>query len=144
MRIEQIHPWQLPRVWHILRPIIDKALNHSLGEQLASDMLEDLMNDELWLLAGIDEQGDLAGVLVAEEIVHPQKKELFVHAWATQTGYGYDEWADLFEQSLFDIAYDTGCHYISTMCRKGLAKKMSEKRGWIDTHSVISKLIPTE
>ena len=34
------------------------------------------MNDQLWLLTGIDEQGDLAGVLVAEEIVHPQKKEL--------------------------------------------------------------------
>ena len=144
MRIEHIHPWQLPRVWHILRPIIDKALDHSLGERLASDMLEDLMNDQLWLLTGIDEQGDLAGVLVAEEIVHPQKKELFVHAWATQTGYGFDDWVEPFEQSLLEIANDTGCHYISTMCRKGLAKKMSEKRGWIDTHSVISKLIPTE
>ena len=144
MRIETIHPWQLPRVWHILRPIIDKALDHSLGERLASDMLEQLVNDELWLLTGIDEQGDLAGVIVAEEIVHPQKKELYVHAWATQTGYGFDDWVDLFEQSLLEIATDTGCHYISTMCRKGLAKKMSTKRGWIDTHSVISKLIPTE
>ena len=144
MRIETIHPWQLPRVWHILRPIIDKALDHSLGEQLASDMLEPLMNDELWLLAGIDEQGDLAGVLVAEEIVHPQKKELYVHAWATVTGYGFDDWVEPFEQSLLEIAQDTGCHYISTMCRKGLAKKMSTKRGWIDTHSVISKLIPME
>jgi len=102
------------------------------------------MNDQLWLLTGIDEQGDLAGVLVAEEIVHPQKKELYVHAWATQTGYGFDDWVDLFEQSLLEIAQDVGCHYISTMCRKGLAKKMSTKRGWIDTHSVISKLIPME
>ena len=75
MRVEQIHPWQLPRVWHILRPIIDKALDHSLGERLASDMLEDLMNDQLWLLTGIDEQGDLAGVLVAEEIVHTLKRK---------------------------------------------------------------------
>ena len=144
MRVEQIHPWQLPKVWHILRPIIDKALDHSLGERLASDLLEQLMNDELWLLAGIDEQGDLAGVLVAEEVVHPQKKELYVHAWATVTGYGFDDWVDLFEQSLLNIAQDTGCHYISPMCRKGLAKKMSTKRGWIDTHSVISKLIPME
>ena len=144
MRIEKIQPWQLPRTWHHILPLIQKALDHSLGEQLASDMLQPLMNDELWLLAGIDEQGDLAGVIVAEEIVHPQKKELFVHAWATQTGYGFDDWVDLFEQSLLDIAQDTGCHYISSMCRKGLAKKMSTKRGWIDTHSVISKLIPTE
>ena len=144
MRIEEIHPWQLPRVWHILKPVIDKALEHSLGERTASDMLEDFMNDNLWLLTGIDEQGDLAGVLVAEEIVHPQKKELYVHAWATVTGYGFDDWVDLFEQSLLGIAEDVGCHYISTMCRKGLAKKMSTKRGWIDTHSVISKLIPME
>ena len=144
MRIEEIHPWQLPNVWHILRPLIDKALDHSLGERLASDMLEQLMNDKLWLLTGIDEQGDLAGVLVAEEIVHPQKKELYVHAWATVTGYGFDDWVDLFEQYILNIAYETGCHYVSSMCRKGLAKKMSTKRGWIDTHSVISKLIPME
>ena len=144
MRIEKIQPWQLPRTWHHILPLIQKALDHSLGEQLASDMLEDLMNDQLWLLAGIDEQGDLAGVIVAEEIVHPQKKELYVHAWATQTGYGFDDWVEPFDQSLLEIANDTGCHYISTMCRKGLAKKMSEKRGWIDTHSVISKLIPME
>tara|TARA_Y100000996_G_scaffold339124_1_gene275994 strand:+ start:34 stop:468 length:435 start_codon:yes stop_codon:yes gene_type:complete len=144
MRVEKIQPWQLPRTWHHILPLIQKALDHNLGERIASDMLEDLMNDELWLLAGIDEQGDLAGVLVAEEIVHPQKKELFVHAWATQTGYGFDDWVEPFEQSLLEIANDTGCHYISTMCRKGLAKKMSEKRGWIDTHSVISKLIPME
>lgn len=144
MRIEKIQPWQLPRTWHHIKPLIDKALDHSLGEQLASDMLEDLMNDQLWLLAGIDEQGDLAGVIVAEEIVHPQKKELFVQAWATQTGYGYDEWADAFEQSLLEIATDTGCHYISTICRKGLARKMVRKHGWLDTHSVVTKLIPME
>ena len=144
MRIETIHPWQLPRVWHILKPIIAKALDHSLGEQLASDMLEQLMNDELWLLTGIDEQGDLAGVLVAEEIVHPQKKELYVHAWATQTGYGFDDWVELFEQSLLEIATDNGCHYISSNCRKGLAKKMTTKRGWNESYSVITKPVPME
>ena len=144
MRVEKIKPWQLPRTWHLIKPLIDKALDHSLGEQLASDMLEDLMNDQLWLLAGIDEQGDLAGVIVAEEIVHPQKKELYVHAWATQTGYGFDDWVELFEQSLLEIATDNGCHYISSNCRKGLAKKMTTKRNWIDKYSVICKPVPME
>ena len=144
MRIENIQTWQLPRVWHLIKPLIDKALDHSLGERTASDMLEDLMNDQLWLLTGIDEQGDLAGVLVAEEIVHPQKKELYVHAWATQTGYGFDDWVEPFEQSLLEIAYDNGCHYISSNCRKGLAKKMTTKRGWDNSYSVISKPVPME
>ena len=144
MSVEQIQTWQLPRVWHLIKPLIDKALDHSLGERMASDMLEDLMNDQLWLLAGIDEQGDLAGVLVAEEIVHPQKKELYVHAWATQTGYGFDDWVELFEQSLLEIATDSGCHYISSNCRKGLAKKMTTKRNWIDKYSVICKPVPME
>ena len=144
MRIERIHPWQLPRTWHHIKPLIDKALAHSLGERLASDMLQDLMNDLLWLLAGIDEQGDLAGVIVAEEIVHPQKKELYVHAWATVTGYGFDDWVELFEESLMQIAQDSGCHYISSMCRKGLAKKMTTKRDWSDKYSVICKPVPME
>ena len=144
MRVEQIHSWQLPRTWHHLKPLIDKALDHGFGERTASDMLEDLMNDELWLLAGIDEQGDLAGVVVAGEIVHPQKKELYVYAWATQTGYGFDDWVELFEQSLLEIASDHGCHYISSNCRKGLAKKMTTKRDWNESYSVISKPVPME
>ncbi len=144
MRVEKIQPWQLPRTWHHILPLIQKALDHSLGEQLASDMLQPLMDDELWLLAGIDEQGDLAGVIVAEEIVHPQKKELYVHAWATVTGYGFDDWVELFEESLLEIANDTGCHYISSMCRKGLAKKMTTKRDWSDKYSVICKPVSME
>ena len=99
MRIEKIQPWQLPRTWHHILPLIQKALNHSLGEQLASDMLQPLMEDGLWLLAGIDEQGDLAGVIVAEEIVHPQKKELYV------------QYADIFiirTQRLYQVVFWNG------------------------------------
>ena len=49
-----------------------------------------------------------------------------------------------FEQSLLEIATDTGCHYISTMCRKGLAKKMVTKHGWNETYSVVTKPVPME
>ena len=89
MRIEEIHPWQLPRVWHILRPIIDKALDHSLGERMASDMLQDFMNDNLWLLTAIDDEGDLkmsdfSGVIAFAEMLKSNSTLTDVKYAATQ------------------------------------------------------------
>ena len=139
MRVDLVNPVNLPKVWHEIKPLVDKAFQYNQGERTANDMLEGLMLDHYYLLAGTDDDFNLAGVIIAEEIVHPQKKELFVWTWATKSGYGYKEWADHFENALIGIAESTGCHYITTWCRKGLAKKMITFHGWEDSYSVVTK-----
>lgn len=140
MRVDLVHPYNLPQVWHLVKPLIDKAFEYNRGEILSTDLLEGLMNDEIVLLAGHDEE-DLQGVIAAEFIVHPQKKELFVLSWAVKDWKGYDKWADLFEQALIGLALDNGCHYIGARCRKGLAKKMVAFHGWEHSHSIVTKYI---
>ena len=138
MKVEILNPVNLPTVWHEIKPLVDKAFKHNQGERTANDMLQPLMNDELWLLVGTDDDFNLVGVIIAEEIIHPQKKELFVWTWATVDGTADELWYETFENVLISIAESTGCHYISAWSRKGLAKKMVS-RGWEDSYSVITK-----
>ena len=138
MKVEVLNPVNLPTVWHEIKPLVDKAFKHSQGERTANDMLQPLMNDELWLLVGTDDDFNLVGVIIAEETIHPQKKELFVWTWATVDGTADELWYEEFENALIGIAESTGCHYISAWSRKGLAKKMNS-RGWEDSYSVITK-----
>ena len=140
MKVSLVHPYNLPQVWHLVKPLIDKPLEYNRGEILSTDLLEGLMNDETVLLVGHDED-DLQGVIVAEFIVHPQKKEIFVLSWAVKDWKGFDKWVDLFEEALVGLALDNGCHYIGAYTRKGLAKKLIKHGGWEDTHSIITKHI---
>jgi hypothetical protein len=139
MRIDTVNPVNLPKIWHEIKPLIDKAFKHNQGERTANDMLEQLMHDELHLLISTDDKYELTGVIVAEELIHPLKKELFVWTWATANGNADEFCYEAFENALIGIAESTGCHYISTWCRKGLAKKMTTLRGWEDSYSVITK-----
>ena len=136
MRVDLLNPINLPKVWHEIKPLVDKAFQYNQGERTANDMLEGLMNDEYYLLVGTDDDFNLTGVILAEEIVHPQKKELFVWTWATKTGNANEFWYEAFENG---IAESTGCHYITSWCLKGLAKKMITFHGWEDSYSVITK-----
>ena len=133
-----VPPSDVTKLWGKVEPLISKALKHNQGERTANDMLEQLMNDELYLLVGTDDDFNLVGVIIAEEIIHPQKKELFVWTWATVDGTADELWYEEFENALIGIAESTGCHYISAWSRKGLAKKMNS-RGWEDSYSVITK-----
>ena len=138
MKVEVLNPVNLPTVWHEIKPLVDKAFKHSQGERTANDMLQPLMNDELWLLVGTDDDFNLVGVIIAEEIIHPQKKELFVWTWATVDGTADELCYEQFENALIGIAESTGCHQMTAWCRTGLAKKMNS-RGWDDSCSVITK-----
>ena len=114
MRVDLLNPINLPKVWHEIKPLVDKAFQYNQGERTANDMLEGLMNDEYYLLVGTDDDFNLTGVILAEEIIHPQKKELFVWTWATKTGNANEFWYEAFENALIGIAESTGCHYITT------------------------------
>ena len=138
MRVDIVHPYNLPQVWHLVKPYIDKPLEYNNGEVLSTDLLEGLMLDNLILLVGHSDEG-LEGAIVAEFVIHPQKKELFILSWGMKNWKGYNEWSDLFEQALIGLALDNGCHYIKAWCRKGLAKKMVTLHGWEHSHSIVTK-----
>mgnify|MGYP003108734588 FL=1 len=140
MRVDVVHPFNLPQTWHLVKPYIDKPFQYNNGEILSTDLLKGLMEDYYILLVAHNDEG-LQGAIVAEFIIHPQKKELFILSWGMKDWKGYNEWSDLFEQRLIGLALDNGCHYMSAWCRKGLAQKMVTLHGWDHSHSIVSKQV---
>tara|TARA_R100000458_G_scaffold9566_2_gene7584 strand:- start:47 stop:475 length:429 start_codon:yes stop_codon:yes gene_type:complete len=141
MRVDRVHPNTVPHVWQLVKPLIDKALKYSNGEHLGSDLLQPLLEGNYCLLLGIDDNECIISAIVCKINIYAQKKSLFVITWAVDTGHGYDEWSDLFENKLIEIGHESGCSYLETWCRKGLAKKMSKYHGWTDKYAVATKKI---
>ena len=115
----------VPRIWHEVKPLVDKALKHSHGEQLSEDVLDKLLKKQMILFAGIEAQ-DLASVCLAEIINYPRKKMLHVTLAATKSGRDFELWNETFGV-VEDFGRAMGCTSVSAWTRKGFAKKLKSK-----------------
>lgn len=79
---------------------------------------------QIWALSN----GEIEGIVVTQILVYPKTKVFFIHAAA---GKGFMKY---FEEctALFDwLARDSGCEFIQTLLRPGLARKM-KKYGMVE------------
>ena len=124
---------QVPRLWHEVKPLIDKALVHNHGEMIAEDVLEKLLEQRMVLWIGVEDK-EIKSALVAEVHEFPRKKVLHILTWATKSGHDYLLWMDLFD-AIEDFGRANGCSQITAWTRKGLAKKLK----WTNEYSVVTK-----
>ena len=124
---------EVPRIWHEVRPLVDKALARADGEQLSEDVLQKLLNKEMILFAGIEGQ-DLASVCIAEIMYHPRKAVLHVTLAATKSGRDFELWNETFDV-VADFGRAMGCTQVSAWVRKGFVKKLN----WKHKYSVVTK-----
>ena len=47
MYLAPVFASEVPRIWHEVRPLVDKALARADGEQLSEDVLQKLLNKEI-------------------------------------------------------------------------------------------------
>lgn len=123
----------IPTVWNKVKPLIDKALAHNLGEQTSQDVLAALLKRQSHLLVGVVD-GKIEMALIGEVQEFPQKTIFLILTWATKSGHDYEKWMPLF-YVVEDFARSQGCTLISAWTRKGLAKKLN----WKHEHSVVTK-----
>ena len=50
MYLAPVFPSEVPRIWHEVKPLVDKALARADGEQLSEDVLQKLLNKEMILI----------------------------------------------------------------------------------------------
>ncbi len=62
---------------------------------------------------------------------------MYIHIWATKSGYDYDPWMEAFEE-IKDSARVNGCDFVEARARKGLAKKLTTRNGWTEKQTVIT------
>ena len=95
MYLAPVFASEVPRIWHEVKPLVDKALARADGEQLSEDVLQKLLNKEMILFAGI-EANELAAVCIAEILNYPRKKVLHVSIAATKSGRDFELWDTTF------------------------------------------------
>ena len=128
-----LKPEEVPQVWDRVKPLIDKALVHTIGEQTSHDILIKLVKKENILFIGVEAQ-EIMSALVGEVMIYPQKRVFHITTWANKTGHDYEQWMQLFDV-VEDFARMQGCTLISAWTRKGLAKKLN----WTHEYSVVTK-----
>ena len=130
-----IPPQDLPNVWHDVKPLINKALEHASGEIMSSDILELLLEQRQILLVGVDDK-KLEMATVGEIVNYPKKRIFRVITLATKSGHDYEKWNE-YIPLVEDFAKQHGCVALEAWTRKGLARKLD----WDNEYSVITKQI---
>ena len=126
----------LPYMWSEAAEIINKGLTHSNGEVDADSFFYPIYAGKQHLWVGYDTDAEVAeveAVLIGEIIKYPLKTSLFIHVWATKSGYDYEPWMNLWD-SIINFAKINGCDFVEAIVRKGLAKKLK----WTDKHSLVT------
>ena len=138
----------IPYVWHQVKPLIDKGLDIADYEITTSDYIDFLMSDSCVLFIGLVNDftndfkslnvGDVKRIVVADVTEYPRTNVLQIHLWATTSGRDYQLWVDQFP-TIEDWGRDRGCTVTTALCRKGLAKKLSQLSGWTEEAILLYK-----
>ena len=131
MKILLIPPNEVSSIWNDVAPIIDKALRGE-EELIASDFLEPIKIADAFLWIIVDET-EIESAVITAFIEYPRKKSCSIEAWATKSGYKFDEVYPLIEE-IKNFARINGCDFMEAKVRKGLAKKLK----WNDKHSSVT------
>ena len=133
MKALLVPPHEVPSVWIEVKPLIDKALAHSVEGADANDMLRPIINGACFLWIVVDGH-DIESVCFGELTEYPSKKGFYIHGWSTKSGYKFDEVMETFNDSVVNFAKINGCDFIEAKVRKGLTKKLN----WNHTHSYVT------
>ena len=138
----------IPYIWHVVKPLIHKAIHGTDDSLIAEDYLEMLMrsDSELWVGLDIEFSGDFKAltdddikmIVVSEVTSFPRTKVLQILVWCTKSGRDYQHWMNQFE-TIENYGRDHGCMAVTAIARKGLAKKLHQLSGWKEESILLSK-----
>ena len=119
-------------VWPKVEPMLDKVCHRSQGELLAKDYLPYIMDGDMQLWLGLDEDKIFIS-MVTQFIYYPQKKILRVIAIAGEKFLeAHEKFNDMFES--FAITND--CSALELWGRKGWKKMLPD---WDSKYIVFTK-----
>lgn len=122
--IRLIEPEELSTKWSLIKPKVDAALAHGIGETTSHELFVDCMNmgAQCWLIE--DGENWIKGVGITRFIGSPNHKQLQV---LTLTGKGMLEEIEKCCSMMDEFAKGTGCKSISVYGRKGWGKVLPKE-----------------
>ena len=91
MKIFLVPPNEITSLWDEVRPLMDKAFDNGLEGIVADDLIEALQQSRVFMWIATDEYF-IEAVCICEFVQYPRKKSCYINAWATKSGYEFDEY----------------------------------------------------
>ena len=114
--IRLVEPEELAFKWSLYKPMVDKALEHGVGETTSHLLFVECMNltGQLWVME--DSEGWVKGVGITRFLQYSNYKQLQV---VTLTGKDLLKDIKKYEKCIEHFAKNTGCKNVSVYGRKG-------------------------
>jgi len=123
----------IERLWPMIKPYIDRVLNHTFGEYNAEDVKEKAINGNIVFFI-VTIGGEVKSVISAELVEAPQKKYMNI---LTTSGKDFDVWIQEAVDTIINVAKEQGAQDITMVGRKGWLRKM-EKYGFKHKYTAIT------
>lgn len=123
-------PWdKVEPLWPLVEPLLQKAIDRSLGEYLSGDIYGFLINQEMQLwIAGTD---GIDAAMVTQIVTYPRKKFCNV---VLIGGANLKSWIDS-QPILLEWAKEQGCTAVRSTGRRGWHRVL----GWKEAYTVSTK-----
>lgn len=133
--IKPLSQEELALRWHEVKPYIDRAVEHGIGETSSMDMFKGAMNGVYECWEAIDELGYTMSFGMVRVNQFEEHSQLQI---VTAAGEGWDEYGPEALEYAEEYAKHIGCKYVTVWGRPGWTKKM-KPLGYSHTYTVMTK-----
>jgi hypothetical protein len=122
LQVSSVPPDQIDTVFLSCLPMIERALRHGAGDSVTvAQLYAEVKSEEsrMWVI----HDTDIVATLIWGVHEYPNKRTLFVEVIA---GTRLDEWREMAEAHLRELADRIGADTIEASCRFGLMRKLKD------------------
>jgi len=135
--IRSLSSEELALRWSEIKPFIDKAIDHGIGEVSSMDMFVGAMNGQYECLEAIDDTDNSLSFGMLRINTFNRQKQLQI---VTTAGDSLDVWAKEGLEYVEDYAKVLGCKYVTIWGRLGWPRVL-KKFGYKQVYAVCAKEI---
>lgn len=123
-------------LWHYAEPYIKRALDHTSGELIPSDLKAacEAKDVQLWLIV---KDNRVIAAATTEIVQYPQRKHCRI---ITLAGSSAENWTRALDATLSQWALEQGCQSLEAYVRKGYVPKLAQL-GYKHKYSSVHKVI---
>ena len=140
MIVYKAEPQYIDVLWPYVGPLLNKALERTIGEISLEDIKELLkeQRQQLWII--VDEQErEIIGAFTTEIYIYPNQKHLRGHLWGTKKNT-LKKWMDVWSEPVEKFCKENKISHIETAGRDGWTRALRNK-GYKKYYTVLVKEI---
>ena len=143
MIVYKAEPQYIDVLWPYVSPLLDKAIERTIGEISLEDIKEWLkeQRQQLWVMVDKEER-EVIGAFTTEIYIYPNQKHLRGHLWGTKKNT-LKKWMDSWSEPVEKFCKENNISHIETAGRDGWTRALQSK-GYKKYYTVLVKELENE